>query len=494
MTPKHCFLFCFLFIAPLQIISVCSSPWLTLPPKPYGDGIDYEAIGFCVSQGEGWASHFGNSEWRSPYLKADSFQYASLMSKPGPVVPDTNRPPLLPTWIATVYTILPRGPVAFAAIRLSFAISLAIGCSLIASFGFLVVSSSRSNAIRQIGPWVGLAVVAITYSERNLRNYLTDFLTEPFALLLMGVFLLSLWKASQRQTKLNILSSAISFSMLIYCRTSFLLWLPFLIAVLPVLFAWTGESNRFIWKQPLQWTLLFLMAVLLTQSPWWIRNCSVLEQFQPLGTKGSTTLLGGYCDESVARQGEWQFDAERKLRTQYPPPVESEQARAWINNELDIAKKAGDQVREWISSNLTVLPKLMVQRVVTEWNPYSGKALLLKLLAAIGCVALAIRDRHALLWIAFPLVIQSIVTALTYSVGGRFLVPVYGCLYLLALIGFAEGCRLAWRSYSICFSVESPIKRNLAEHQGPPEVAPPELTPSVPDPPAETPAGRGGPD
>lgn len=460
MTPKHCFLFCFLLIAPLQILSVCSSSWLALPPKPSGDGIDYEAIGFCLSRGEGWATHFANLRWRSPYLVADSFQYASLVSKPGPLVPDTNRPPLLPAWIATIYTILPRGPVAFATIRLSFALSLAAGCSLIASFGFLVASSSQSPSIRQLAPWAGPGVVAITYSERNLRNYLTDFLTEPFALLLTSVFLLLLWYASRQQTKLNILVSALSFSLLIYCRTSFLLWIPFLIPVLLVLFAWNGESSRTIWRQSLQWTLLFLAAVLLTQSVWWIRNCSVLERFQPLGTKGSTTLLGGYCDESAARRGEWQFDPEQTLRAQHPPPMESEQAREWIENELLIAKKANAQVKEWISQNLSALPTLMVQRVVTEWNPYTGKALVLKLLAAFGCIGLAIRDRRALVWIAFPLMIQSLVTAVTYSVGGRFLVPVYGCLYLLAVVGFAEVFRIAWKSYSICFCSEAgPSKR-----------------------------------
>lgn len=120
----------------------------------------------------------------------DSFQYASLVTKPGPLVPETNRPPLLPAWIAAVYQVLPRGPIAFTAVRLSFALALATGCSLIACFGFVVASDSHSQAIRQLVPRMGPGAVAITYSERNLRNYLTDFLTEPFAFLLSSAFLL----------------------------------------------------------------------------------------------------------------------------------------------------------------------------------------------------------------------------------------------------------------------------------------------------------------
>lgn len=248
--------------------------------------------------------------------------------------------------------------------------------------------------------------------------------------------------------------SGASFCLIIFSRTSFLLWIPVLIPVVLVRFAWKSKSNGSRWKQSLQWTLLFLAVVLLTQSPWWIRNRLVLERFQPLGTKGSTTLVGGYCSESVSQQGEWQFDPERGLRAQYPPPVDSDQAREWIDNELVIAKAASEQVKTWTFENLSSLPILMVQRIVTEWNPYTGKALALKLLAAVGIVGLAIRDRRALVWVGFPLVIQSLVTASTYSVGGRFLVPVFGCLYLLALLGFAEGCRLVWKSYSICFSSE----------------------------------------
>ena len=66
---------------------------------------------------------------------------------------------------------------------------------------------------------------------------------------------------------------------------------------------------------------------------------------------------------------------------------------------------------------------------------YVGKALLLKLLALLGTVWLFQHNRVVLIWIAGPLLINTIVVALTYSVGGRFLVPTYGPFYILAVFG-----------------------------------------------------------
>ncbi|AMV32932.1 hypothetical protein VN12_12460 [Pirellula sp. SH-Sr6A] len=443
MTSKHCFLFCFLFLAPLQILSVCGSPWFSQPPKPIGDGIDYEAIGYSVSKGDGWSTHFSDPIWKSSYLQADSFQYGFLVAKPGPIVPDTNRPPLLPTWIAAVYQILPRGPVAFAVVRISLALALAAGCSLFACWGFQLVSNSPSEPLRQLTPWLAPGLVAIAYSERNLRNYLTDFLTEPFAFLLTAAFLLILWDACRRPSLVRIAIVGASFSFLIYCRSSFLLWLPFLAITIPFFLAWSAPSFPRRWSHAIRYTAFFLVIVFVVQSPWWIRNSLVLGRFQPLGTKGSTTLLGGYCDESVASRGEWQFAPERRLRALIPPPVESNHASDWIANELAIAAQAAEEVRGWTTENMSILPGLMVQRVVTEWNPYTGKALLLKIFALLGAIGLVFRDRRTLAWLAVPLLMQTIVTALTYSVGGRFLVPVYGCVYLLAVIGMAELARLS---------------------------------------------------
>ena len=95
------------------------------------------------------------------------------------------------------------------------------------------------------------------------------------------------------------------------------------------------------------------------------------------------------------------------------------------------------QVKQWVRENLNLLPSLFVKRAVTEWNPYWGKALLLKLFALVGVIWLVCNNRVALVWLTGPLVINTIVVVLTYSVGGRFLVPTYGLLYILAAFGFS---------------------------------------------------------
>lgn len=196
----------------------------------------------------------------------------------------------------------------------------------------------------------------------------------------------------------------------------------------------TVVPNRTKWKL----ILTFFISLLLIVAPWWIRNIMVLGELQPLGTKGPTTLLGGYCDESLNAGGEWQFGPEKRLREEVYGRLDlgSATSQEWIETEKTIASEASQRVVHWIRTNFASLPQLMVQRVVTEWNPYTGKSLLFKILALVGVTALWLQDRRILLWLTVPLLVNSVVVAGTYSLGGRFLVPTYGCFYLLVSTGF----------------------------------------------------------
>jgi hypothetical protein len=183
------------------------------------------------------------------------------------------------------------------------------------------------------------------------------------------------------------------------------------------------------------------IGVIAVLMPWWIRNCLVLEDWMPLGTKGQTTLLGGYCDESLANAGEWQFAPERRLRERIQVESSSdfdpEKPDAWLDREKWIAREAWTEVQRWCGSHVSDIPRLVVQRMVTEWNPYSGKALLMKLFAIVGLFWLIRNDHQMLQWLLIPLLINTFWVAVLYSVGGRFLVPTYGCVYVLAAVGIA---------------------------------------------------------
>lgn len=415
--------------------------WFVLPPKPIGDGPDYEAIGFGMTKGYGWSTSFSDPEWRSVYVDAESetsgLDYAVQLARSGPVVADTNRPPLLPLCIALVYQIVPRGPIAFGVIRVALACCLSLGCA-VAVIWAVSIAKSMNKVVGSLLPnCVGLSLIGIVYSERNFRNYATDFSTEPLAFLLTQVFLVVVWYGSQNGRWRWAAFGGALFATMVFCRGVFILWIPFAMIWLRYAYGVSKPKEVANRLEPRRLVLVFMLAFGLLSSLWWVRNCFVLGEFHPLGTKGVVTLMGGYCDESFQSGGEWQFAPERELRRELESQIDLEKATPsdFRNMELEINKRAGLQVTQWVVENIRLLPALFGKRIVTEWNPYLGKALLLKLLALLGTVWLFRHNRVVLIWIAGPLLINTIVVALTYSVGGRFLVPTYGQFYILAAFG-----------------------------------------------------------
>ena len=431
---------CFL---PLHIAAVVLDDWFVLPPKPIGDGPDYEAIGYGISQGHGWSTSFSDPKWRDAYVQAQAsnpgLDYSVQLARRGPVVADTNRPPLFPLCIGVIYQIAPRGPVAFGIVRIFMACCLSVGCAIAVAWGVALAKGMNHDNTMLFSSSVGVSLIAIVYSERNLRNYTTDFLTEPLALLLTHAFLLVAWLGVKKGSWRWAVAVGTLFACMTFCRGVFVLWVPLLVA-------WLWYTNRLETKQadvqrlkPSHWAGVFLLVFAAVCSVWWIRNCVVLGSFHPLGTKGATTLMGGYCDEAFRAGGEWQFAPERELRRQLEAKFDFDAASTTDLRELELemGKQASAQTKSWIESNLGKLPQLFVTRVVTEWNPYRGKALLLKLFAILGAIWLFRFERAILIWLVGPLAINTLMIAFTYSVGGRFLVPTYGPLYILAAFGFA---------------------------------------------------------
>ncbi len=443
LSPSLWFAIAILFFLPLHVSAVVLDPWFVLPPKPIGDGPDYEAIGYGLSQGNGWSTSFSDPRWRRVYEQlpvANAPDYGVQLARRGPIVADTNRPPLLPLCIAALYKVVPRGPIAFGAIRIGLACCLSLGCAVAVAWGVSLAMSSTTSHPAFFPVAVGASLIAIVYSERNLRNYTTDFLTEPLALLLTQVFLFVAWYGSRKGGWTWAVLTGVLFAGMYFSRSFFLLWTPFVIVWLWHLVRFTKPIDSVARLTPARWVIVCMIAFGLIASVWWVRNCFVLGSFHPLGTKGSTTLMGGYCDEAFQARGEWQFAPERALRMEIESKLDLDTATAsdLRQLELEMGTLANAKVKDWLLQNMSLLPSLIIKRVVTEWNPYVGKALFLKLLALVGAIWLMRTNRAALIWLTGPLLINTVIVAATYSVGGRFLVPTYGSIYVLAAFGFAS--------------------------------------------------------
>lgn len=438
-------------LVPLSGFRTVSNEWFSRPPKPVGDGLDYENLAFHVWQGKGFIVDNTSAPWRELY-EQEPDEYAYHLGAPPRALVSTGRPPLFPAVVAAIYGVVGRTPMAMAAVRLLLSICIAISGALATA---VVVRLFRGNKpAEDADAWCvasgAAAVIALFAANRTLHSYSTDFLTEPIALLLCQMFVsMSIFGSDASPNNRSRFALAVGkgvvWGALILTRSMFVLWLP-MIAVL----SFVSEAR----SQRLRSSGILLATAILVCSPWWIRNIAVLGEFMPLGTQGPITLLGGYCSQALENNGDWQLEPELRLRSEFASEVALEANRAasaielGTQSEVAIAQRASTRVKGWIASNIRKLPELGMARVWTHWNPYSGPSLVWKIAALIGVVLLVGSRERAGCWlIGFPLV-STLVVAFLYTVGGRFLVPLYGVLFSVA--GYAVGrlMQIGFRTWS----------------------------------------------
>jgi len=435
------FAIAFAVLATVCVTAVVRDPNFMALPKPTSDGPVYENIAYHLSAGRGFWIDWQDPQWRAPYEgSAERAEYGVYLRATAQSMPATGRPPLLPATIAAIYQMVGRGPIAFALVRVFSALCLALGCALAVANAWTVTSNIRLNG-RRFSAWsVSLgcaAAVFLAASNRTLLSYASDFLTEPLALLLTQVLVVALLSLVREQAdpasppplpRRRGAVISVALAGMILARSLFVLWIPGTWVLLVVLLQ-TRHRIR-------DATLMVLLAMLCL-SPWWIRNCLVLERFMPLGTQGPITMLGGYCDEALAGGGDWHPAAEQRLRQAMQENHIFNALPSDVERELMIADESKRLVRGWIVAHWPELPRLFVARVITHWNPYFGKSLVWRLLILVGGVYLVAKRRpEAWVLVGLP-VMNTVLVAALYTTGGRFLVPLYGILITLSAIGIA---------------------------------------------------------
>jgi hypothetical protein len=438
-SSKTWFLLATAVLGTVCVANVVLDARFKLPPKPTSDGPVYENMAYHLSVGDGFWIDWQNPQWRELYERsAERADFQFYLNAPSQSMPMTGRPPLFPALVAVVYKLVERGPTAFAIVRLFSALCLALACAVAVANAAAVMAkfevSGRKFSSSSIGVGCAAAVL-LAASNRTLLSYASDFLTEPLALLLTQLLVAALLAITQSRACTMpeniswrwVAALAAVVAGMILVRSLFVLWLPGLWLLIMVI------RNRHRMRDA---TVIMAVALAL-MAPWWIRNCVVLERFMPLGTQGPITLLGGYCDEALAGGGDWQHTPEQVLRQAMR---EDEAFNALPNDtarELKIADESKRLVRAWIADHLGNLPQLFVARIITHWNPYTGKSLLWRLLSLVGAIYLVVNRRpEAWVLVGLP-VMNTVLVAALYTTGGRFLVPLYGILFTLSAIGVA---------------------------------------------------------
>ena len=382
------FVFACVVLATVCIASVVLDARFSTLPKPTSDGPVYENMAYHLSTGRGFWIDWQDPKWKEPYEQsAERDDFRVYLDAPAQSMPMTGRPPLFPALIAIVYRFVDRGPTAFAVVRVLSALCLALGCAIAVANAASVMKTCEMCG-RKFSPWsVGLgcaSAIMLAASNRTLLSYASDFLTEPLALLLTQLLVAALLLIiHSRNTTVPqplawwlVVAMGVVIAGMILSRSLFVLWLPGLWWLLVVL----RTSHRL---RDATWIMVVAMLCI---SPWWIRNCLVLDRFMPLGTQGPITLLGGYCDEALTGGGDWQHAPEQSLRQVMRENEAFNALPTDVARELMIADESKRLVRAWVADHWTELPRLFVARVVTHWNPYTGKSLVWRLLILAGAV------------------------------------------------------------------------------------------------------------
>jgi len=375
-------------------------------PPETGDGHDYDAIAFNVWQGRGFGYQWSDETWREPYKGIP--RYRLLLTRQSDYYPTTYRPPAMPYLLSAVYALAGRN---FTAWRL-------VNCAITAA----AVTTAAIISAQFGGIPAALITATILLQSRELTRYSGMFMTEPLATFMLALLAWTFVRNAQDGwTTRRAVLSGVAMGGLLAARTIFILSTPIL-AILP------GKDlsfgSRLAWKTK----AVCLIVAIGVISPWWIRNIVVLDAFMPLGTQGGINLPMGFGPRALRHQGIWASNPGDGW------PEIAAQKLDIVTSEVMLAKHRQRLTLNWMRENPGQVLYLMQLHVTQELKP--GRDFYSRWLLPAAAAGAVILWKFPGAWVLALIVCANILSiAMTYSAGGRFMVPVQPLL--AALIGGA---------------------------------------------------------
>jgi hypothetical protein len=257
------------------------------------------------------------------------------------------------------------------------------------------------------------------------------FMTEPLATLMVALLTWT-WvrQATDGWTIARAVGSGFAMGGLLGARTIFILSTPILL-LLPGRDKAFG--SRFAWKTK----AICLAVAIAVISPWWIRNIVVLDAFMPLGTQGGINLPMGFGPRAIRHNGMWASNPEDGW------PEIAAQKLDVVTSEVMLAKYRQKLAITWMLDNPRDVLWLMWLHVSQELRP--GRDFFTKWLLPLAGVAAIVLARLPGVWTIVLVVCANILSiAMTYSAGGRFMVPMQPLLVALFAAGLVTVLRQAF--------------------------------------------------
>jgi 4-amino-4-deoxy-L-arabinose transferase-like glycosyltransferase len=400
----------------IYVMRASTSGALREPPET-GDGHDYDAIAYNLWQGRGFGYEWSDEGWRKPYEGIP--RYRLLLSRQSQFYPTTYRPPAMPFLLSAVYAIMGRD---FTAWRV-------VNCAVTA--GALTTAAIISAHLA--GLPAAVITAAILLQSRELTRYSGMFMTEPLAAFMLALLAFT-WARNARDgwTTRGAIVSGIAMGGLLAARTIFVLTTPILL-ILPGIDRSFG--SKLAWKPK----AICLAVAIVVISPWWIRNIVVLDAFMPLGTQGGINLPMGFGPRALRSQGIWASNPGDGW-----PEIAALKLDI-VTSEVMLAKHRQALALKWMMENPGQVLHLMRLHVTQELKP--GRDLYSRWLLPAAAVSVVVLWRFPGAWALALIVCANILSvAMTYSAGGRFMVPMQPLLAALIAAAAVHVLRQALNS------------------------------------------------
>lgn len=412
-----------LIVAVLFLANITIRFGINHPPAASGDEVDYDSLGWELAHGRGFRIDTGELEFRRPYDDAsNNHQYELGPARIGII---TGRPPLFPVLIAGTDFIAGR---QFWLVRIVNVLAMAAVCGLLAA-----QFAGRAR-------WLGILILIVLFAvvDGRTRLYSRAILTEALSALFVAVLALQLNQYRIDPSWRRSAGLGLVFGLAVLARSLFILWLPGLLLML----CWfslrnsnpSGAPHRL--RSASLSVLAFLLAAGLTVLPWAIRNCQLLGRFAPLGLQGDAQLAAAFGDAALENGGRW-----TNLETSGFYDSVLQPGMTLLEREQAMADYGREQARAWVIANPGRTLLLGLLKNLQEFFPRTAGEGIMLVLAALGGI---LCRREPLVRIGWGLIaINCLAIALTWSVEGRFLVPLLFVWHLFALLGVLRLIQLA---------------------------------------------------
>jgi hypothetical protein len=378
-------------------------------PPENGDGHDYDAIAFNIWQHGAYGYHWDDPSWREPYTNLP--EYEGLLERRSSYYPTTYRPPAMPLLLGLVYQLTGRNFVAWRIVN----------CAIVAG----AVTLAAAIAAYFSGSLAAIVAAILIVQSPQLTFYSHMFVTEGLAAFFVTLLAWT-WLRNARRgwTTAGAAAFGVVLGALVATRSIFVFWLPLALFVPSEM----GVARIRAWRLK----AICLAFAILVIGPWWIRNIAVTRAFFPLGTEGAINLPAAFGPRALRFEGLWaanQSDGAPELSALNLDPVRFEVRLARYRTRMTTA-----WMREHPFDVLRLAALHVWQEIRPRGDPYDGW----RLLIGAGLGAAFFRRSAGILIMVLILCAHLLSIAVTWSVGGRFMVPVQPvCLALTAALAIS---------------------------------------------------------